>query len=328
MFIYWGWDTAVAVNEESDDAKRTPGRAAVISTVLLLVIYAIVSVAAISYSGAAAISNSDDVLAALGNEVLGTTLGKIVIFAVLTSAAASTQTTILPTARTTLSMAAYQALPASFAKIHPKYLTPSVSTIAMGVVSVVFYVGLTLMSSSVLADSASAVGLLIAFYYGLTGFVAAWVFRKHWGSSVREFSVRILMPLLGGLILLVAFIKTAIDDYNPINSYTVISVGPFDVGGIFVISVGSLILGVILMFVMKWYSPAFFAGEVLSRETDVSALTAEPTEGLPVLPDSLSQEVFVEPPKSVEELRREEEAAREERHHHHGHPDDPEAPAG
>ncbi len=154
VFIYWGWDTAVAVNEEADDAKRTPGRAAVISTVLLLLIYAIVSVAAISYSGAAAISNSDDVLAALGNEVLGTTLGKIVIFAVLTSAAASTQTTILPTARTTLSMAAYQALPASFAKIHPKYLTPSVSTIAMGVVSVVFYIGLTLMSSSVLADSA------------------------------------------------------------------------------------------------------------------------------------------------------------------------------
>ena len=106
-----------------------------------------------------------------------------------------------------------------------------------------------------------------------------------------------------GLILLVAFIKTAIDDYNPINSYTVISVGPFDVGGIFVISVGSLILGVILMFVMKWYSPAFFAGEVLSRDTDVAALTAEPTEGLPVLPDSMSQEVFVEPPLSVEQLR-------------------------
>ncbi len=97
-------------------------------------------------------------------------------------------------------------------------------------------------------------------------------------------------------------------------------------GGIFVISVGSLILGVILMFVMKWYSPAFFAGEVLSRETDVSALTAEPTEGLPVLPDSLSQEVFVEPPKSVEELRREEEAAREEHRHHHEHPDGPDAP--
>ena len=36
LFIYWGWDTAVACNEESDDPGRTPGRAAVISTFLLL----------------------------------------------------------------------------------------------------------------------------------------------------------------------------------------------------------------------------------------------------------------------------------------------------
>ena len=317
VFIYWGWDTAVAVNEESDDAKRTPGRAAVISTVLLLAIYAVVSVAAISYSGPGAISGSDDVLGALGNEVLGTTLGKIVIFAVLTSAAASTQTTILPTARTTLSMAAYEALPPSFAKIHPKYLTPSVSTIVMGVVSIAFYVGLVLVSSTVLSDSASAVGLLIAFYYGLTGFTCAWVFRKNWGSSAREFCVRILLPLLGGIMLLGAFVKTAIDDYNPANSDSSLTIFGQHIGGIFLISVGSLLLGVVLMFITKWRSPGFFAGEVLSRETFVAPLTLEPTEGLPVLPDSMSQEVLVEPPRSVEELRELEEEERET-HHDHG----------
>src|SRR6195952_742423 len=31
VFIYWGWDTAVATNEECDAPGRTPGRAAVIS---------------------------------------------------------------------------------------------------------------------------------------------------------------------------------------------------------------------------------------------------------------------------------------------------------
>src|SRR5881398_4137867 len=30
LFIYWGWDTAVAVNEETADRRRTPGRAAII----------------------------------------------------------------------------------------------------------------------------------------------------------------------------------------------------------------------------------------------------------------------------------------------------------
>ena len=29
VFLYWGWDTAVTVNEETKDAKRTPGRAAI-----------------------------------------------------------------------------------------------------------------------------------------------------------------------------------------------------------------------------------------------------------------------------------------------------------
>ena len=32
IFLYWGWDTAVTVNEETKDSRRTPGRAAIIST--------------------------------------------------------------------------------------------------------------------------------------------------------------------------------------------------------------------------------------------------------------------------------------------------------
>ncbi len=59
---------------------------------------------------------------------------------VLSSAAASTQTTILPTARTSLSMGAYKAIPASFAKYHPRFLTPTVSTLVMGAISIVLYV--------------------------------------------------------------------------------------------------------------------------------------------------------------------------------------------
>src|SRR6202451_4708964 len=42
LFIYWGWDTAVSVNEETKDKAKTPGQAAIISTVMLLVTYAIV----------------------------------------------------------------------------------------------------------------------------------------------------------------------------------------------------------------------------------------------------------------------------------------------
>ena len=51
LFIYWGWDTSVSVNEETKDSHRTPGRAAVLSTLILLVTYALVVMASQSYAG-------------------------------------------------------------------------------------------------------------------------------------------------------------------------------------------------------------------------------------------------------------------------------------
>src|SRR5436305_11200066 len=51
IFLYWGWDSGVAVNEESEDPAEGPGRAAIISTLLLLVIYLLVSASAQSVHG-------------------------------------------------------------------------------------------------------------------------------------------------------------------------------------------------------------------------------------------------------------------------------------
>ena len=156
VFIYWGWDTAVAVNEETKDKNKTPGRAAILSTFILLCTYALVIISMQSFAGIKTtgnglgnVANAGDVLSVQGNLVFGTSgfgsfLTHLLLLMVLSSAAASTQTTILPTARTTLSMAVYKAIPSAFAKIHPRYLTPTVSTITMGAVSIVVYVALQL----------------------------------------------------------------------------------------------------------------------------------------------------------------------------------------
>ena len=316
VFIYWGWDSAVSVNEETKDPETTPGRAAVISTVILVLTYAVVAVAAVAFNGVDSLADQDDVLGVLGQEVLGSPLDKILILAVLTSAAASTQTTILPTARTTLSMAAYQALPPAFAKVHPRYFTPTTSTIAMGAISVIFYVIMAALSDNILADSALAVGLLIAFYYGLTGFASAWYFRSERGSGFRDLNARIIMPLLGGLMLLAAFVTTLVQNADPVNSATQITLFGWQTGGVFVISVGALLIGVVLMVVSKLRSPAFFSGTVLNRDTVVQVYEKDPileVEALvPGLPDAPSQEQTVVPPLSVEELREAEAEARAE----------------
>lgn len=309
IFIYWGWDTAVACNEESDDPGTTPGKAAVLSTFLLLATYAIVTVAAVAFAGVgetdAGLGNPDnsaDVFAAIGPALFGdSVIGHIGLLAlsatILTSASASTQTTILPTARTTLSMGVYKALPTSFAKIHRKYLTPTVSTVVMGVVSIFFYVLFTLISSSLLLALIGSVGLMIAFYYGMTGYACVWYYRKTLTNSARDFMMRGVVPLLGAIMLTVVFAYGLISYSKPDylvdddgNNVTILGFG-----AVAVVGIGALVLGVIMMFVWWAMSPSFFKGETLPRRSD---LLLEPAVGSVAhfgLPDSGQMPTVIAP---------------------------------
>jgi amino acid transporter len=267
VFIYWGWDSLVSVNEETEDSTRTPGIAAIMATVILVAIYVIVSIAAQAFHGSKfLVDNSDDVLSALGTDVLGSPWNKLLIIAVLTSASASTQTTILPTSRTSLSMAVHGAIPKYFGKIHPRHLTPGPSTLWMGALSIVWYVGLTIVSENILFDSIAALGLMIAFYYGLTGFACVVYFRKALFRSAKHLVLAGLAPLIGGLMLGAIFVKSCIDLAKPANSESGSSW--FGLGPPIVISIGFLIMGIVLMALYWRASPEFFRRkpEVASAE--------------------------------------------------------------
>ena len=141
VFMYWGWDTAVSVNEETKAPASTPGRAALLATLSLLVVYVAVTTAALSAAGVDALSSHpDDALSFLGTRVLGHGFEHVLVLAVLLSAVASIQTTILPTARTLLSMGRRNAAPRPLARVHPRFLTPARATILTGVVATAWYV--------------------------------------------------------------------------------------------------------------------------------------------------------------------------------------------
>jgi amino acid transporter len=192
---------------------------------------------------------------------------------VLSSAAASTQTTILPTARTTLSMATYKALPKSFAKMHPRYLTPTVSTIVMGVVSAVLYLAFNFVSSGfIIADAVTAIGLFIAFYYGLTGFACAWYYRKTLLNRPRDLWMQGILPVLGGLIMYAAggWAIWADWDVASENSYTswLMPFWPhWYIGGAFVIAFLSALVGLIAGIWIRFAMPAYFRRQTLTRGT-------------------------------------------------------------
>jgi amino acid transporter len=259
VFIYWGWDSGVSVNEESEDPANGPGKAAVISTVLLVLIYVVVTAAAQSFHGVGFLTNEanqEDVLNALGSGVLGGTLNKLLVIAVLTSASASTQTTILPTARTTLSMAHWKAVTNLLSRVHKRFLTPTVSTLGFGLLSIIITVVLLLLSNSVLEDSLTAIGFPICFYYGFTGVACGFYYRHELGKSARHFLLLGLGPMLGGLILFGIGIKAAFFYGHAEN------VGSKPILGITLplwMGIGGMVLGAIVMLVSRPFFKGFFA---------------------------------------------------------------------
>src|SRR6218665_3753705 len=211
-------------------------------------------------------ANADDFFLGIKDGLLGP-FGWVLVVAVIISAVSSTQTAILPTARGTLAMGVYRALPAKFKDVHPVYKTPSFSTLIMGVVAIPYYDGMTLASGNILQASILSLGLAIAFYYAITGFACVWYFRADLFRPGRDFFFKGLFPLLGGLMLTLAFVQSAIDMWDVDYGYTVL----FGIGGTFVVGIGSLAIGIVLMFI--WYlfprSKRFFRGESLNRETEV-----------------------------------------------------------
>ncbi len=279
VFIYWGWDSGVAVNEESEDPAEGPGKAAVISTVLLVLIYVVVTAAAQSFHGVGFLTNEanqEDVLNALGTGVLGSTLDKLLVIAVLTSASASTQTTILPTARTTLSMAHWKAVTSLLARVHKRYLTPTVSTLGFGALSIVITIVLLLLSSSVLEDSLTAIGFPICFYYGFTGIACAWYYRRELTESARHFLLLGLGPVLGGLILFGVGIKALFyyGHAENVSSKPILGITlPLWMG------IGGMLLGAVIMLVSRPYFKQYFSRKT---ETAPPGLLDEPPPTGPV----------------------------------------------
>jgi len=265
----------------------------------LLATYGLVTIAAQAFAGVGSSgiglanpAHLTDVLSVQGTAVfgsawLGSTFAHLLLLMVLSSAAASTQTTILPTARTVLSMSVYKSIPSAFGKMHRDYLTPTVATLTMGGVSIVMYGLMNYLSGgNVIADAVTTCGVWIAFYYGLTGWTCLWYYRKALTRSTRDLFMKGILPGLGGLILFGAGAWSLKEDwfFSSGQSYTSWAM-PFaphwDIGGVFLVFFVSALIGLVGAVAWRFASPSFFRGETLNRATPTlvpedAALPSEP----------------------------------------------------
>lgn len=252
VFAYWGWESAVNLTEETTDSASTPGLAGIVSTVILLATYVSVAFAVVAYAGTTFLSDNSGeeefIFALLATEVMGD-WDWIVLFSVATSAVASTQTTIIPASRTGLSMARRHALPRRFAHIHPRFRTPDVSTWWVAGIAIAWYLVISVLSENALFDSLTALSLLIAFYYALTGLACAIYFRKHLLSSVKNLLLIGVGPVVGSILLAWLLVESVIDMSDPANSYS--GQSWLGLGPPLVIGIGIAAAGLVSMLVWR-----------------------------------------------------------------------------
>lgn len=272
IFVYWGWDTCLTLNEETEGAASTPGKAAVLTVTVVVALYLLISVAVLLFAGLGdtglGLNNeeiADNVFVALASPVLGP-LAVLMSLAVLTSSAASLQSTFLSPTRTMLAMGHYEALPEKYAGVHERFKSPVYATVVAGVVATVFYASMRLISENVLQDTILTLGLMICFYYGITAFSCVWYFRKTAFDSARNIFFQFVSPLVGGAALAAVFVKTLVDSADPEYGSGSSVAG---LGTVFVIGVGILLAGVAIMLYMAKVKPAFFRGETLNEDTEI-----------------------------------------------------------
>ena len=259
VFAYWGWESAVNLTEETTDSANTPGKAGLLSTVILLVTYISVAYAIVCVAGTAFLTENageeEAIFALIGTEVMGG-WDWVLLLAVVTSAVASTQTTIIPASRTALSMSRRQAIPKRFAHIHHRHRTPDVSTWWVAIIASTWYVVIALISENALFDSLTALSLVIAFYYALTGVACAIYHREHLTKSVKNFFLIGVGPVAGSVMLVWLLVESVRDMSDPANSYS--GASWFGVGPPLVIGIAIFVTGLVLMFVWRSVNATFW----------------------------------------------------------------------
>jgi amino acid transporter len=274
LFVYWGWDATSSMNEETKNPTKTPGRAAVLATVILLGGFTVMTLSTVSYAGAGDNGlinhdNADSIFDVVVEPLIGKWGLTVVLIITVFSAASSAQTTILPTARGTLSMATYKALPARFTSVNPRYQTPGFSTWVTTFIGLIFFLIVTAISEDTFFDILASTSLSIAFYYAVTAFACVAYFQREAFSSPRAFYNLLLCPLLSGVLMTAALIVSAIQMIRP--DYTEAGTSFLGIGVVFWYGVGSLALGIPLMLLWKWKAPNFFRGITLNRDTPILA---------------------------------------------------------
>ncbi|MFF4017343.1 APC family permease [Streptomyces sp. NPDC001843] len=270
VFFFWGWDAAFSVNEET----KSPGDAARGGLIALFAMLGLFLFASVAFqremSLAELVRNGPQALPYLGEKLAAEPWDTLPLVALMFSAVASVQATLIPTARGLLAMGRDRTMGPLWTRIHPRYGTPAAGTVVvMAIAAVIALLAVALPKlSEMLLAAVNAIGLVVALYYGLTALACAVRFRSARHEGPREALLAVGVPAVSGLILLglgcyLGYSYLTMSDHfalSPGNGWFMFSLPAF-------IVLAGLGMAAVAKYVRR--SPYFTTG----RGTDAEALT-------------------------------------------------------
>jgi amino acid transporter len=198
VFMIAGWDATVYVNEEVKHRRHNPGRAAVLAVALLIVIYTFCQIGLQGVVSPAKLqANSSSVLVYIAQALGGGGWAKVMALALALSVIASTGVSIVILARMLYGMASHRVLPAILGDVSPRFATPAVASIVIGVI-LIAVTWVYLLSSSLATAFTSLIdvsGVLYASFYLLTALSAVVYYRRRIFSNAWDAVLIGILPL-------------------------------------------------------------------------------------------------------------------------------------
>ncbi len=271
LFIFWGFDAALAMSEETDGSAEQAGRSGIIAMLITVIIYVIFSTVALAYAGIDPQNpssltfkdNIDSIITVLATDAIGAQGALAAALIIALSAFSATMSTIMPAARAALAMATYRAIPRHFSLVNKSTQTPVFATWTIGFMTLTIYITLSLISESIVKDSIHSVSIAVCSYYIVAALSCALYFHRtafnHWRTAISQ----VILPVIAAVILMAVGIYQAWNMADPSYGSSGSLAG---LGAVFVIGVVTVLLGIPLMIAWNIHEPNFFRGETLRRE--------------------------------------------------------------
>jgi len=204
LFFFWGWDVTLNLNEETRDAARAPGRGAVVSMVIVLLLFVTFVIACqMVLTDDEIQQSSTNVVFALADRLFPKPWGYLAVVAVMLSTVGTLETSILQFTRTMYAKGRDGALHPRYAVLHKSWKTPWLATALITVIGLVLLFASSYVPSlgQIIKDSVNAIGFQVACYYSLAGFACAWHFRSAALRSLESSLILVFWPVASSLFL-------------------------------------------------------------------------------------------------------------------------------